>query len=62
MTSRPPQSSRTPLAGGAVIAVGSILGAGVGLFSAIGPTRGFLVGLTLGVAISLVMWLIDLRK
>ena len=53
---------RSPLAGGALIAIGSILGTGIGLFSAIGPTRGFLIGLGAGVAISLAMWVVDLRK
>jgi uncharacterized protein (DUF2062 family) len=53
---------RTPLAGGALIALGAIAGTAIGLFSALGPTRGFLIGLGLGVAISLAMWLRDLRR
>ncbi|MDY7522756.1 hypothetical protein [Sphingomonas sp. 10B4] len=53
---------RTPLAGGALIAIGAIAGTGIGLFTPFGPTRGFLIGLGLGVAISLVMWLRDLRR
>ncbi|GGA58357.1 hypothetical protein [Sphingomonas psychrolutea] len=53
---------RYPLAGGALIAIGSIVGTGIGLFTAIGPTRGFLIGLGTGVAISCAMWVMDLRK
>ena len=53
---------RYPLAGGALIAGGAIVGTGLGLFTALGPTRGFLIGLGLGVAISLAMWANDLRK
>lgn len=53
---------RTPLAGGALIALGVIAGTGIGLFSALGPTRGFLIGLALSVAVSIVMWLRDLRR
>ena len=55
----PPKS---PLAGGSLIAIGAIAGAGIGLFTAIGPTRGFLIGLALGVGIALAMWLNDLRR
>ena len=53
---------RYPLAGGALIAIGSILGTAIGLFTAIGPTRGFLIGLGAGVVISFVMWVVDLRR
>ncbi|BCA58739.1 hypothetical protein [Sphingomonas sp. HMP6] len=53
---------RYPLAGGALIAIGSILGTAIGLFTVIGPTRGFLIGLGAGVVISCLMWLLDLRK
>lgn len=60
MTRTPPP--RSPLAGGALIAIGSILGAGIGLFTAIGPTRGFLIGLGAGVAIAVAMWALDLRR
>ena len=45
-----------------MIALGAIAGTGIGLFSPLGPTRGFLIGLGLGVAISLVMWLRDSRR
>lgn len=55
-------SPRYPLAGGALIAIGSIVGTGIGLFTAIGPTRGFLIGLGAGVAISCAMWVMDMRK
>lgn len=60
-TPRPPPP-RTPLAGGVLIASGAILGAAIGLFLPLGPTRGFLVGIALGAAISLAMWAKDLRR
>jgi hypothetical protein len=53
---------RYPLAGGVLIAAGAIVGTGIGLFSSLGPTRGFLIGLALGVIVSLAMWLNDLRR
>lgn len=53
---------RTPLAGGSLIAIGAIAGTGIGLFSALGPTRGFLIGLGIGAAISIVMCLRDVRR
>ena len=53
---------RSPLAGGALIALGVIVGPAVGLFTPVGATRGFLIGLALGVAIALAIWLNDLRK
>lgn len=55
-------SDKTPLAGGALIAIGALGGTALGLFTAFGPTRGFLVGLALGVGISLAMWWNDVRK
>lgn len=55
----PPRSS---IAGGSLIALGAILGAAIGLFTALGPTRGFLVGLSVGVLLSLGIWLSDRRK
>ncbi len=60
MASSPPP--RSPLAGGSLIALGSIVGAAVGLFTPFGPTRGFLVGLSAGVAMSLAIWLLDRRR
>ncbi|MEG3176001.1 hypothetical protein U1872_07155 [Sphingomonas sp. RB3P16] len=53
---------RYPLAGGVLIAIGAIVGTGVGLSTSLGPTRGFLAGLGLGIVISIAMWLNDLRK
>ena len=53
---------KTPLAGGVLIALGAIGGTVVGLFTALGPTRGFLIGLAAGAAVSLAMWLGDLRR
>ena len=55
-------ASRSPLAGGALIALGVIAGPAIGLFTPLGATRGFLIGLGIGVAIALAMWLVDLRK
>lgn len=52
-------SSRSPIAGGALIAIGTVAGAGIGLYTAIGSTRGFLIGFGAGVAISLMIWLLD---
>ncbi len=46
---------KSPASGGALIALGLIGGAGVGL--AVGqPTIGLLIGLALGVAIAIVIW------
>lgn len=58
----PRQPPHAPLAGGALIALGAIVGSVVGLFTRIGPTRGFLMGLSAGVAMSLAIWLIDRRR
>lgn len=56
----PRRSPRTPLAGGMPIALGAILGAlSGGLYRQ--PTIGFLVGLGIGVAVALAVWLIDRR-
>ncbi|WP_238542297.1 hypothetical protein [Sphingomonas sp. PAMC 26621] len=52
---------RSPLAGGSLIALGSIAGAAISLFTPLGPTRGFLIGLSAGVAMSLAIWLLDRR-
>lgn len=58
----PPSPTRTPLAGGFLIAIGAIIGSGAGLFSPLGPTRGFLIGIALGGALSLALWLVDRRR
>ncbi|WP_242140559.1 MULTISPECIES: hypothetical protein [unclassified Sphingomonas] len=60
MASSPPP--RSPVAGGSLIALGAIVGAAVGLFTVLGPTRGFLLGLSGGVAMSLAIWLLDRRR
>jgi hypothetical protein len=59
MASKPP--ARTPLAGGALIALGAIGGSIVGLFQ-YQPTLGFLIGTGLGVAISIALWLFNVRR
>jgi hypothetical protein len=58
----PSPSSRSPRAGGVLLALGAIVGSAVGLLSPLGPTRGFLIGIGLGVALSLALWLIDRRR
>ncbi|RZM33611.1 MAG: hypothetical protein EOP67_21455 [Sphingomonas sp.] len=57
-----PQPPRSPLAGGFLIALGAMLGAAIGLLTALGPTRGFLAGLSAGVAMSLAIWLLDRKR
>ena len=52
-------ASSSPVAGGALIAISTVAGAGIGLFTTIGPTRGFLIGFGAGVAIALAIWLFD---
>lgn len=56
-----PSPSRSPMAGGALIAIGTVLGAGIGLFTALGPTRGLLIGFGAGVVIAIAIWLLDRR-
>jgi len=56
MASKPP--TRTPLAGGAPIAIGALGGAIIGA-SQREVTMGFLIGLAAGAAIAIVIWLID---
>ena len=58
MTSNPP--ARTPLAGGAPIAIGAMGGAVIGLSQG-QATAGFLIGLGAGVALALVIWVVDRR-
>lgn len=53
---------RSPLAGGSLIALGSIVGTAIGLFTPIGPTRGFLLGISAGVAMSLAIWALDRQR
>lgn len=48
-------TSTTPAAGGFLIALGAIFGAGIGL-SMDQPTAGFLIGTGIGVAFSLLIW------
>ena len=53
MASNPPP--RSPVAGGSLIALGAIGGAAVGL-ALHQPTTGFLIGITTGVALAVVIW------
>ena len=48
-------SPNTPAAGGFLIALGAIVGAGVGL-SMGETTSGFLIGTAIGIVLSLVIW------
>ena len=59
MASKPP--SRTPLAGGALIALGAMGGAVIGqlLYE---PIPGLLTGIGLGVVASIAMWWFNLRR
>ena len=45
----------SPAAGGFPIALGSLGGTGIGLFFG-EPTRGFLIGLVLGIAVAVLLW------
>ncbi len=56
MASKPP--TRTPLAGGAPIAIGALGGAIIGASQG-QVTAGFLIGLAAGAAIAIVIWLVD---
>lgn len=53
---------RSPLAGGFLIALGAMVGTAIGLFTLLGPTRGFLLGMASGVVVSLAIWLVDRRR
>ncbi|MDB5705869.1 MAG: hypothetical protein JWN66_2985 [Sphingomonas bacterium] len=59
MSSKPP--SRTPLAGGVLIAIGAMGGAVIGQHYH-EPIPGFLIGVGTGIALSLLIWLVDLRR
>ncbi len=58
MASKPP--TRTPLAGGALIAIGALGGAVIGqlLYE---PIPGLLIGTGIGIALSIAIWLLNLR-
>jgi uncharacterized membrane protein len=56
MASKPP--TRTPLAGGALIAIGAMGGTVVGASQG-QVTAGFLIGLAAGTAIAIMIWLVD---
>ena len=58
MASKPP--ARNPIAGGALIAIGAMGGAVIGL-SRGQVTAGFLIGVGGGAAIALLIWLFDRR-
>ncbi|MES2058383.1 MAG: hypothetical protein V4564_20770 [Pseudomonadota bacterium] len=51
-------TSRSPAAGGFLIAIGAILGAIIGLFLE-QPTAGFLIGSGGGIVIAILIWLLD---
>lgn len=56
-----PTPSRSPIAGGALIALGALGGAVIG-FIAGQPTPGLLIGLGTGASLSLLIWLGDRRR
>ena len=58
MASKPP--ARNPIAGGALIAIGAMGGAVIGL-SRGEVTAGFLIGVGAGAAIALIIWVLDRR-
>ena len=53
-------SSRSPAAGGVLIAIGAIVGAATGLFTG-QSSRDLLIGLGLGVIAALLIWLRERR-
>ncbi|MEN2789227.1 hypothetical protein ABC974_06290 [Sphingomonas oligophenolica] len=59
MASKPPP--RTPLAGGAPIAIGAMGGAVIGASQG-QVTAGFLIGFAAGAAIAILIWLVDRRR
>ncbi len=54
------KSPRNPVAGGALLALGAMGGAVIGLYKG-QVTAGFLIGLGAGAAIALAIWLLDRR-
>ena len=57
----PPPTNRTPMAGGAFLALGIVVGVlGGGLLGQ--PSIGFLVGLAVGVALVALVWVRDRRR
>jgi hypothetical protein len=56
MRSSPP--SRTPLAGGAILALTVLAGVTIGTIQG-QPSLGFVIGAGAGIAIALAIWLID---
>ncbi|MEO7170431.1 hypothetical protein NDN01_14645 [Sphingomonas sp. QA11] len=59
MASKPP--TRTPLAGGVLIALGAMGGAVTGLFL-YEPVPGFLIGTGIGIALAVAIWLLNVRR
>ena len=55
------KSSKAPAAGGILIALGSIIGAVVGLYAG-EPTKGLLIGFGAGAGMAIAIWLLDLRQ
>ncbi|MDO7843354.1 hypothetical protein [Sphingomonas immobilis] len=53
--------TKSPAAGGFLIAIGSIAGAIIGLFQG-EPTKGFLIGLGAGIGMAIAIWLLDRRN
>jgi uncharacterized membrane protein len=56
-----PRPSRNSAAGGFAIATGALGGALVGAAAFHQPTLGFLVGIAIGVAVAVGVWLLDRR-
>lgn len=54
-------ASKSPAAGGVLIAIGAIGGAVAGLFLG-EPSKGLLLGLGAGAGMAIAIWLIDRRR
>src|SRR3546814_19244369 len=55
------RASKSPVAGGALIALAVIIGVTIGLV--VGqPTQGFLIGTAIGIGLAVAVWLIDRRR